>query len=73
MWRSIFGGVPQEPSTLLLRWGLPLTWDVRISLGRLASEIQGFACLRGPSPGIIDVLPCLTFSMGAGDGTQFLM
>lgn len=73
MWRSIFGGVPQKPSPLLLRWGLPLTWDVRISLGRLASEIQGLAYLHGPSPGIIDVLPCLAFSIGAGEGTQFLM
>lgn len=57
MWRSVFGGVPQEPSTLLLTWGLPLTWAVRISLGWLVSEIQGFACPHGPSPGIMDVLP----------------
>lgn len=51
--RSIFDGVPQELSTLLLRQGLALAQGLWISLGWLASELQGSACLHGSNTGIL--------------------
>lgn len=71
---SLWWCSPGTVHLAFVRQGLSLAWGLQISPGGLASELQGSACLHGPSAGIMGCAAmCSFFCMAAGDGTAFLM